>query len=416
MSQLSAAAGKSTEKTGPKASNSPPSLAFSVVAVEDWAELEQYVAAWDDLAAAALEPNVFYESWMLLPALRAYGTGQSLLVLLVFAHHYPGARGQPLLCGLFPLERQRWFVGLPLRVYRTWQYIHCYLTIPLVRAAFGRECLHALFTWLARDRRGASLLELSEISGDGPFSHLFVDYVADERRGTSLRGCYTRALLRQGGGERYLQMVLSGEKRKKLRRAEERLAEAGPVQYVALAEDGDIEPWLTDFLRLEASGWKAQAGTALNCNPVDREFFLAVTRAAFQRRRLIMLALHVAGRPIAQLCNFLAADGAFAFKVAYDADHARCSPGVLLELENIRWMHARPAIQWMDSCATRGETTIKQLWADRRIMQTVLVETGRAPGPFVLAVLPLLRWLRQRLSAPLRWLRGRKAVPPAESS
>jgi hypothetical protein len=51
----------------------------------------------------------------------------------------------------------------------------------------------------------------------------------------------------------------------------------------------------------------------------------------------------------------------------------------------------------MDSCTDAGDALIKQLWADRRIIQDVLLETGRAPGPLVLAVLPLLRWLKRRL-------------------
>jgi len=49
---------------------------FSIIAVEDFAQLEEHLPAWEDLALAAIEPNVFYESWMLLPALRAYGGGQ----------------------------------------------------------------------------------------------------------------------------------------------------------------------------------------------------------------------------------------------------------------------------------------------------------------------------------------------------
>jgi CelD/BcsL family acetyltransferase involved in cellulose biosynthesis len=205
--------------------------------------------------------------------------------------------------------------------------------------------------------------------------------------------------LRPGDGERYLERVLSGDKRKKLRRAEQRLAETGPVRYSELAADGDIDAWLAEFLRLEASGWKGREGTALVCSEVDRDFFLGVAREAFRRRRLMMLGLHAGDQGVAQLCNFLAGDGAFAFKVAFDEAYARFSPGVLLELENIRLVHARPTLRWMDSCSAAGESLAKQLWADRRVILTLLVETGRAPGAFFLAALPLLRWLRRRLSA-----------------
>jgi CelD/BcsL family acetyltransferase involved in cellulose biosynthesis len=400
---------------GPR-THSPARTAFSVVALEDPAELERYLPAWDNLAAAALEPNVFYESWMLLPALRSYGAGQSLTIVLVFAPPQSGSRGQPLLCGLFPLERGSRFMGIPIRVLSFWHYLHCYLQVPLIRAGYGMECLEALFNWLATDPRGATLLNCYRITGEGPFAHLLLEYLEEHPRHTLVTECYTRALLRPREGERYLATALSGDKRKKLRRAEERLRELGPVNYAVLTREEELDCWLADFLRLEATGWKGQQGTALNCTETDRRFFLDATRAAFQRRRLMLLALQVAGRPVAQQCNFLTPGGAFAFKVAYDAGYARYSPGVLLELENIRCVHARDDIPWMDSCTSAGPSIIKQLWLDRRTIQTVLVETGRPPGALVLASLPLLRWVQQRLGDCRRWFRGPKRASRGESS
>jgi CelD/BcsL family acetyltransferase involved in cellulose biosynthesis len=366
---------------------------FSVVTVSDAKELEAHIPAWEDLAATAIEPNVFYEAWMLLPALRAYGGGRPLTVVLVYAEGLPQARGRPLLCGLYPLERQRRLQGRCV-VLRSWQYAHCYLGVPLVRAGFGHECLRALFAWLAADRHGAALLSCAGITADGAFYPLLLEALQAQGRTSFVAESYARALLRPGGGEEYLRAVLSGDKRKKLRRAEERLAEAGPVRYATLPGEADLELWLAEFLRLEASGWKGREGTALASRPADRDFFLAVARAAFRRGRLRMLALYAGERLIAQQCDFLAGDGAFAFKVAFDEAYARYSPGVLLEVENVRRIHARPEIRWMDSCTVGGASLVKQLWADRRVIQDVLVETGRAPGALVLAALPLLRWLR----------------------
>src|SRR5260370_26020404 len=94
---------------------------FFVVTVSDPGQLATYLACWDDLAAAAVEPNVFYESWMLLPALRAYAGG-TVTVVLVFSNRAPHKHGKPLLCGLFPLEKRgRGF----LRVFALWSYLHC---------------------------------------------------------------------------------------------------------------------------------------------------------------------------------------------------------------------------------------------------------------------------------------------------
>jgi CelD/BcsL family acetyltransferase involved in cellulose biosynthesis len=381
-----------------------PVAGLSVEVVEDAAGLEKYVAAWDDLAAAAVEPNVFYESWMLLPALRAFGTGRDLRFLLVFAPN-SGRPNQPLLCGFFPLERAR-LGGLPVRVLRLWQYVHCYLCTPLLRAGHARECLEAVVRWAGTARHAAALLQLPDVPGEGPFQQLLVDLLDDANRPALVIRSHTRALLRpHGDAASYLQAVLSGVKRKKLRRAEEKLGERGPVRYTALEAGGDVETWLAEFLRLETSGWKGRQGTALGCTAADREFFLAVAREAFRRGRLMLLGLEVNGRPVAHLLNFLAGEGSFAFKVAFDEEYAPLSPGVLLELENIRRVHVG-ALRWMDSCTASGPSLAKTLWAERRVIQTVLLSTGRAPGPFVIAVVPLLRWLRDWAAWLGRSLRG----------
>ena len=66
------------------------------------ATLAGHMAAWNDLAAAALEPNVFYEPWMMLPAIDSFARGEAIRYVLLYADQADAA---PLLCGLFPLER-----------------------------------------------------------------------------------------------------------------------------------------------------------------------------------------------------------------------------------------------------------------------------------------------------------------------
>jgi CelD/BcsL family acetyltransferase involved in cellulose biosynthesis len=373
-----------------------PTLSVRVV---DRAGLGAYVPAWEALADNALEPNVFYEPWMLLPALEAFGAGHDLLFVLVFAHHAPKPAG-PLLCGLFPLERRRHYKGFPVPALRLWQHVHCYLCTPLVRSGYAGACLEAFFRWLAADRRGAAVLECPRLSGDGPFHQALVEHLAQHQTPALVVEWGTRAVLRpRADAQAYLGEALSAGKRKKLRRAEERLREAGPLEYAALEAPAHLEAWLEEFLRLEAGGWKGRAGTALNCSPAHRDFFLAVCREAFRRGRLMLLALRCGGRPVAALCNFLAGPASFAFKVAFDEAYARFSPGVLLELENVRRMHRQTGFLWQDSCADSGPSLTTQLWLDRRVIQTLLVAPGKGPGPFLVAVLPLLRWCRRAVTA-----------------
>src|SRR5258706_806794 len=139
---------------------------YSVTSLRDRSALDALIPEWEDLAGHALEPNVFHEPWMLLPALEAFAEPFAVQLVLVRA----GAPGSaPLLCGVFPLERAAHIRGLPYPHLRVWRHRHCMLGAPLVRAGHARETLEALFDWLARDPRGASVLEWGGIPGDGPF-------------------------------------------------------------------------------------------------------------------------------------------------------------------------------------------------------------------------------------------------------
>jgi hypothetical protein len=151
------------------------------------------------------------------------------------------------------------------------------------------------------------------------------------------------------------------------------------------------------------------AGRALIQDEADRQYFVEVAREAFRRGQLTMYTLSLDGRPISQHCGFVSGPGAFAFKDAFDEQYARYSPGVLLILEIIRRLHARPEIRWMDSCADSFHPTLDRLLSDRRTIQDVVVSAGKSTGDWVVAAAPLLRLLNRKL------LRRGQPVPMKEA-
>jgi hypothetical protein len=371
---------------------------MSVVIVDDLTALEKHVAAWEELATAAIEPNVFYEPWMLMSALRAYGGAGRLLFALVQTPDPARPLGQPLLCGFFPLELRDYYDGisrkLPLKTLCLWRKPEMiYLCAPLLRAGYGREALAAFFDWLDAGSHNCSLMEFGFVTGEGPFHHLLVDYLNEHLKFTYVAEAFTRALFRPAAdADAYIHSSLNRFRRKEIRRQEKRLAEMGRLEYMALEPGDDVDAWVEEFLEFEASSWKGKGGRAIVCSETDRKFFVEIAGEAFRRGKLMMLALRFNGRPIAFKVNFLSGDGSFAFKIAFDEEHARYSPGVLLELENIRLLHERTQIRWMDSCANPDRFMINHLWTDRRAIQTMVVSTGKPQGDLALAALPLLKW------------------------
>jgi hypothetical protein len=380
---------------------------LSVTVVEDLTALEPYVSAWEDLVDAAIEPNVFYEPWMLMPAIRAFGKGRRALFAFILAPNPARPLGPPLLAGLFPLELQNQYQGLsqklPFKTLRLWKHKYCFLCTPLIRAGYGREVIAALFDWLAAGSHGCSLMEFPFIAGEGSFNNLLIDHFDRHAKLNYVTSRFMRAVFRPASDvETYMRTAFHGAQRHELRRHERRLSEAGRVEYLSLEPGDDVAAWIEEFLRTEAVSWKGTGGCAIACDEADREYFVEVAKGAFRRGQLMMLALHVNGRPIANKCNFLSGPGSFAFKIAFDEEYARYSPGVLLEWENIRRLHAQSKVKWMDSCADPSHPMFDRLWADRRTIQDVVIGAGRPLGDWVVAATPLLRLLNRKLRRKLR--------------
>lgn len=368
-----------------------------VIAVTDFDRLEDYIPAWEELARSALEPNPFYEAWMLVPALRLLGKDKRLQLVLVFAQNQARANEPPVLCGVFPLERKRRYKGLPVSVLSLWKHLYCFLCTPLIRADRARESLSAFFNWLASDSQ-SPLVEFNYVSGEGPFHQALVDCLNERASLSFASNIYNRALFKpMESADQYLRAAMSREHRKDVRRRTKRLSEEGRVEFDALEEGKEIDIWLEEFIRLECAGWKKEHGGAIAAKEEYRDYFTTVAKEAFRRGRLMMLGLRLDDRPIALKCNFLAESGGYAFKIAYDESHSRFSPGFLLEIENIERLHAEPEIEWMDSCAVPVHFMINRLWLDRRTIQTLLVATGKSPGELIVSLMPLIRWLNRKV-------------------
>jgi len=372
-----------------------------VVAVEETEELAEWISEWEELAAAAIEPNVFYEPWQILPAVDAFGKNGRLIHLLVFSMDPARPSDRPLLCAYFPMERVRRYRGMPVSVLTLWKHIHCFLCTPLMRPGYAMQSLSAVLEWARTDPRGAAIVQLPQVAGDGLFNEALAELLHQPKRPAFIFGTYDRALLvpRQDA-DQYLHASISRKSRKQIARLGRRISELGSVEFAELDSTGDLDAWVADFLRLEASGWKGRADSALACHLSEHRFFSTMTREAFRRGRLMMLAMHLNGRPIAMKCNLLAGPASFAFKIAFDEAFARFSPGVLLEVENIRRLHSSRDLRWMDSCAVSDNAMANRLWIDRRVIQTCALGTGRRLGGFFVRAMPLARWLAHKTVRP----------------
>lgn len=356
-----------------------PQQAFFVSVARHPRELEAVVPAWEALARAALEPNPFYEHWMLLPALEAFAAGQDVRVLLVWD-------GDDL-AGLFPFRRIARFKGLPAAALTSWRHPHCLLGTPLVRARGARHCIEALL-----DFADASLVEFSYLAASEPFHRVLMEVLEARGARAVVSRNYARGLLRKH------RATISGQLRRQLARNERRLGACGRLAHVALGPHDDVARWIEDFVQLEARGWKGRTGGAMACSEANRVYFSRILEAAFGRGRLLGCGLDLDGRAIARRVSFTAGEGAYAFKTAYDERFAQFSPGVMLEADNVRQLDAAPGLEWMDSFTDDANLALERMWPGRRRIETLAAPLG-AWGGLAAATLPWLRWIKHRMQA-----------------
>jgi CelD/BcsL family acetyltransferase involved in cellulose biosynthesis len=345
--------------------------------------LRALVPHWESLAAEAAEPNPFYEPWMLLPALEAYGTPEGFRCVAVWL--------DGRLEALFPLRIDARFRGLPVRAARSYLHRNTLVGTPLVRPRSAPEAIRALL------RSGvAPLVEFGWCSADGPFYGALAEAAGDARLPWVVADAYTRAILVRGRDPR---ARFNSNMKNNVRRGQAKLAAHGELRAVRLGPGDDVTAWLEQFMQLEASGWKGKKGSALACRQDDRRFVAAVFPEAFRRGQLIITGLDLAGRPLARHTFFTSGEGAFTFKIAYDEAYAAASPGILAEVHNVAQLTEAAGPLWFDSNTARESVSYGRVWKDRRTVQCVAVGL-RGAGKLAVAAFPLLRLAKHLLRRP----------------
>jgi hypothetical protein len=157
----------------------------------------------------------------------------------------------------------------------------------------------------------------------------------------------------------------------------DRLSEELDASLEARDEAGS-DTAISDFLALEAAGWKRDHGTAMASVEGHGEMFTRICHAFDELGRLQLLTLRAGEHILAAKCNIVAADGVFCFKIAFDENWSKFSPGVQLEAANVDFFHANPELAWMDSCAEPTNQMINRLWPDRRPIEVKAVTGGGA--------------------------------------
>src|ERR1700730_11978124 len=226
--------------------------AANALAVE-WrmmSELEPIADEWRELAARALEPNVFYEPAFALEAAKIFGSDAGALLV------WSGTSPRKLL-GFFPGRVVPRRYGLKLPVLVGWTHSYA----PLVEREAAEPVIAAWLAHLADDPELPGLVLLPFLPTDGPFATVLDAIVRRAQMPFVDFNTHQRAqLLPDDDRLFYVERTLGQHRHKELRRYVRRLGDIGALLFTTATEQEPIAAALADFFTLESRGWKGDPG------------------------------------------------------------------------------------------------------------------------------------------------------------
>jgi CelD/BcsL family acetyltransferase involved in cellulose biosynthesis len=318
---------------------------------------EDFVAAWRDLCGASVTPNIYLTPGFLIPAVRHLEADGSIRLATVWDER------SSTLQALAPLKAVPPSWRFPWRRVEIWRAKHTFQGGFLLRADSDPQALGVLLDHVLDGRCRA--IRFDEIRSDSAACRAVRRLVRGRREGCVTHGAYERASLSRTAMPKWREAI-SDARHRQLARARERLGEIGPVD-LRLRKGAEItERVVDDFLRLESAGWKAPS--SLRADPAEERFFREVCDAGRESGALWFCELSVNDRVIASTTNFLCGGDAFAFKIGYDPEYARFSPGLLVEYGLLEAVERGELEFGHFDSGTQAGSYLEELWAGRTEM------------------------------------------------
>jgi CelD/BcsL family acetyltransferase involved in cellulose biosynthesis len=356
------------------------------------ARLHADIEQWRDLARRAIEPNVFLEPGFARAAIAHFATSD-LGALAAYA-------GQKLVA-LLPGRVEGLGSGRPVPVFVAWTHPYAPLSTPLIDREATAEVIPALMSAM-RLLPGAPKAALFPFLPDASVAaRLIALEVASSGQTVTRLNVHVRAALIREDDEP-LSMISAG-KRKELNRQRRRLLEAGHLEHLVSSEAREVRVAVTDFLALEERGWKGRSGGAAALDPAASHFMPEAAGGLASERKARVDRLRLDGRTIAAAITLYSGDYAWFWKIAYDEEFARYSPGVQLAVDLTDVFEADRQLALVDSCAVADHPMIDYLWGGRIAMADWLVPLG---GPFSFSIATGSERVRRMMIAPAKAVRN----------
>jgi CelD/BcsL family acetyltransferase involved in cellulose biosynthesis len=307
---------------------------LTVETVTDETAFLRLQSEWDDAVDRAQIQHPFLcHDWM-RTWWECFGAAAHLHVIVV------RAGGQIVAIAPLLFERARMY-GMPVRRLRLLQNDHSPRSDFIV-ADYASQCYQAIWTSLFHERHNWDVLLLSQLPPETSTVEFVSGLAAADGCATGLWRSGSSPYLSISGTEADYFANLSSKFRQNLRNRMTRLTRVGKPALEIISESS-LSDAVDEAIRLEESGWKRDAGTAISTDHNVRLFYARLAERMADRGWLRLMFLNVNGHRIATSYSIEHNRRLFLCKTGYDPDYNTCSPFKLLMHFIVRYAFAAGA-------------------------------------------------------------------------
>ncbi len=129
---------------------------------------------------------------------------------------------------------------------------------------------------------------------------------------------------------------LKGRFKKEIRRKTKKLSELGTLHYSHIPAPLTAETF-QDFLTLEDKGWKGKNGSSILRRDHLLKIYTSLTSVQKECFQMVNFNLYLDEKLISSSLCFQSQDRFYVFKIAYDEEYGKYSPGLLLRLYELEY-------------------------------------------------------------------------------
>ncbi|WKZ39043.1 MAG: GNAT family N-acetyltransferase [Anaerolineales bacterium] len=318
--------------------------------------------AWADLEARAVVPNAFLSPYFVMPAIRYLESTSD--VLMVFVEK--AASGMKDLVGVGIFQVRRPTRQFPLMHLSTFTSIHSYLSGFLLDREHAGEALRMIYGYLTDGGCPWHGLYIDNC----PAEHLLPDEMKEAARDVGLKwttfSSWERAVFHAADFDGEIEAYLGKNQRKNYHRCVRNLKDQGMFEWRLVRGTEPLERNVDEFIRLENMGWKGREETSLYSNADHVSFFKEMISGFNRVDRAYFTELSINGHVISSTSNLISGRAGFGFKVGWDPEFSKYSPGVVNEIQTIEHVGEKLGdLDYIDSSAS-PDSYISKIWTGRR--------------------------------------------------